>query len=635
MRGASPGKPCNCDMDKSGMEKKKLNWEHFIAVGAIAGILAHLVMRFLLRLPPDLTHIPLLVVLFGGGAPLVIDLAAHGLKLEFGSDLLAGISILSSFMLGEYLAGSLVVLMLSGGKALETYAVRSASSVLEALSKRMPHVAHVQRNGAFADVQLGDVAVGDLVRIFPHEICPVDGEVIEGHGAMDESYLTGEPFRMSKTPGTAVISGAINGDRALTIKAKRLAVDSRYARITGAMREAQQRRPKMRRLGDALGSWYTPLAVVIAVAAWLLSGNSHRFLAVLVVATPCPLLIAIPVAMIGSISLAAKRAIVVRDPAVLEQIDRCSVMILDKTGTLTYGKPLLTEQLTAKGVERVRLLSLVASLEQYSKHPLAGAVLAAAKVEGISLIEAVEIQEAPGEGLRGLVEGVHVMVTSRSHVLEAHPEMEALLPPAAPGLECVILLEGSYAGIYRFHDAPRRESRPFISHLGTRHRFTKIMLVSGDREPETRYLAQSVGVQEVFASKSPEEKVAIVRDETAKAKTLFIGDGINDAPALMTATVGIALGPHSEVTTQSAGAVIMESSLTRVDEFMHIGTRMRSIALQSAVGGMLLSTVGMAAAAWGYLTPVEGALAQEFIDILAIVNALRAALPPRRLDDIT
>lgn len=617
-----------------GMDKKKLNWENFIAVGAIAGIVIHLVMRFPLHLPQGFTRIPLLAVLIGGGGPLVIELGAQALKREFGSDLLAGISILTSFMLGEYLAGSLVVLMLSGGKALEAYAVRSASSVLEALARRMPNVAHVQRNGAFEDMPLAAVVVGDLVRIFPHEICPVDGEVIEGHVTMDESYLTGEPFRISKTPGAAVISGAVNGDRALTIKATRLAVDSRYARITAVMREAQQRRPLIRRLGDTLGAWYTPLAVAIALAAWLLSGNSHRFLAVLVVATPCPLLIAIPVAMIGSISLAAKRAIVVRDPTVLEQIDRCSVMILDKTGTLTYGKPQLTEQLTAKGVERVRLLGLVASLEQYSKHPLAGAVLAAAQAEGIPVVDAVEIQEAPGEGLGGTVQGEHVLVTSRGHVLAAHPEIEAMLPPAAPGLECMILLEGAYAGAYRFHDAPRHESRPFISHLGKRHRFTKIMLVSGDREPETRYLADRVGVQEVFASQSPEEKVAIVRRETAKAKTLFLGDGVNDAPALMTATVGVALGPRSEVTTQSAGAVIMESSLTRVDEFIHIGARMRAIALQSALGGMLLSAAGMAAAATGHLTPVEGALAQELIDILAIVNALRAAFPPRRLDDI-
>ena len=234
--------------------------------------------------------------------------------------------------------------MLSGGGALENYAVRSASSVLEALARRTPSIAHRRRQGSVVDVALAEVAVGDELVVLPHEICPVDGVVIEGHGVMDESYLTGEPFMMSKTPGATVLSGAINGERALTIEARRLAVDSRYAQIMQVMRTSEERRPRIRRLGDRLGAYYTPLAVAIALAAWAASGDADRFLAVLVVATPCPLLIAIPVAIIGSISLSARRGIIIKDPAVLEQVEQCKTVILDKTGTLTYGKPQLVSE---------------------------------------------------------------------------------------------------------------------------------------------------------------------------------------------------------------------------------------------------------------------------------------------------
>ena len=293
-----------------------------------------------------LYDLPLLAALVFGGLPLVFDLLIKLFRREFGSDLLAGISIVTSVLLGEYLAGALVVLMLSGGEALEAYAVRSASSVLQALAKRMPSVGHRKLAGAIADVPLPQVALGDILVVFPHEICPVDGTVVEGHGVMDESYLTGEPYVMSKTPGSAVLSGAINGETALTIRADRLAVDSRYAKIMQVMRASEQRRPNLRRLGDQFGAFYTPLAVLIAVVAWAWSGEVIRFLAVLVVATPCPLLIAIPVAIIGSISLAARRGIIIKDPAVLEKVDTCRTAIFDKTGTLTYGRPEVTQLLT-------------------------------------------------------------------------------------------------------------------------------------------------------------------------------------------------------------------------------------------------------------------------------------------------
>lgn len=580
-----------------------------------------------------LHELPLALALAFGGTPLVLGLALKLLRRQFGSDLLAGISIVTSVVLGEYLAGALVVLMLSGGEALEAYAVRSASSVLEALAKRMPSAAHRKRNGAVADVPLDQVAVGDTLIVFPHESCPVDGTVVEGHGVMDESYLTGEPYMMSKTPGSAVLSGAINGVTALTIRADKLAVDSRYAKIMQVMRDSEQRRPQLRRLGDQLGAFYTPFAVGIALLAWVLSGDVVRFLAVLVVATPCPLLIAIPVAIIGSISLAARRGIVIKDPAILEKVDTCRIAIFDKTGTLTYGRPRLTEFLPEAHFQGREVLTLVASLERYSKHPLSSAVLEAAKEAGASLLEATEISERPGEGLRGTVAGRAILITSRKKLATQHPEIVTDLPAGADGLECVVVIDGRYAATLRFRDEPRGEGASFIHHLQPKHHFERILLVSGDRESEVRYLADHVGITEVFASQSPEQKLELVRKETKLANTVFLGDGINDAPALTAATVGIAFGQSSDITAEAAGAVILESSLGRVDELLHVGRRMRAIAMQSAIGGMALSVIGMLLAAAGHLPPVAGAIAQEVIDVLAVLNALRVAIPPASLTD--
>ncbi len=610
----------------------------FLALGAIA---IHLLLRYALprwgALEPfgglPLFHLPLLAGLVLGGAPLVWTLVRQALRREFGSDLLAGISIVTAILLGEYLAGTLVVLMLSGGQALEAFAVRSASSVLEALARRMPAIAHRRLGSEMADVPLGEVAVGDRLVVFPHEICPVDGEVEEGHGSMDESYLTGEPYRIEKTPGANVLSGAVNGDSVLVVRATKRAVDSRYTKIMEVMRASEQQRPRLRRLGDQLGAIYTPLAVAVAIAAWVISGEQIRFLAVLVVATPCPLLIAIPVAIIGSISLAAKRGIIIKDPAVLERISTCRTAIFDKTGTLTYGQPQLTEVVPLPGFSSDAVLADVASLERYSRHPLSGAILDAAKAKALPLSPATAIGERAGEGLVGTVAGRTIRVGSRSGLAKEDSKLAAVLPAAAGGLECVVRSDGRLAALLRVRDAPRQDGARFIRHLEPRHRFDRVLLVSGDREEEVRYLAGEVGIRDVYFSQTPEQKVEITRAETARAPTLFMGDGINDAPALATATVGIAFGQNSDVTSEAAGAVILDSSLGRVDELLHISRRMRSIALISAVGGMALSSIGMALAAAGWLSPVAGAIAQEAIDVAAVLQALRAAWPPRTLTD--
>lgn len=428
--------------------------------------------------------------------------------------------------------------------------------------------------------------------------------------------------------GSHVISGAINGDGALAIRADKLAVDSRYARIMKVMQSTEQQRPHLRRLGDQLGAWYTPVALSLDGIAGLVSKDMHRFLAV-VVATPCPLLLAIPTAIIGAISVAARRAIIIKNPAVLEQIASCQTLIFDKTGTLTYGRPTLTEIVCADGFTKQDVLRLAASLELYSKHPLAGAIVSETRKREMKLLSVTELIEPPGEGLRGTVEGHTVRITGRKQAEEARE----VLPKMSSGLECVVFIDKRYAATMRFHDAPRDDSRLFIQHLKPRHGVRKVMLVSGDRESEVQYLANSVGISEVCAGKSPEEKVAIVKRETAKAKTLFVGDGINDAPALTAATVGVAFGSQSDIITEAADAVILETSLGKVDELIHIGRRMRRIALQSALGGMLASIVGMIAAALGYLPPIGGAIAQEFIDLFAVLNAVRVALPTDDLQD--
>jgi heavy metal translocating P-type ATPase len=592
-----------------------------IAVVTILAIGATLVLQYATLVPASIAYLPVLFVLAVGGSILVGKLLAAMFKGEFGSDLLAGISIVTSLMLGEYLAGALVVLMLSGGTALEEYAMRRASSVLDALAKRMPSIAHRRAGLSMIDVSADDVRAGDEIVVLPHELCPVDGVVIEGRSSMDESYLTGEPYRISKTPGCEVISGAINGEGVLVIKAHREARNSRYAKIMQVMDVSRQKRPRLRRLADRLGALYTPVAVGIALAAWLFSGDAQRFLAVLVVATPCPLIIAIPVAIIGAISWSAKRGIIIKDPIVLERAHTCEVLITDKTGTLTIGEPTLSE-IEALGISQEEVLQLAASLEKYSKHPLAQPVIQAAEARNILLADSSDVQEVPGRGLVGTVNGRKVAITGRRAV---SAELSKEFASAPSGLECLVMIDDRPAAVFRFQDEARPESKEFVTHLGPHHNFKDIILLSGDRDEEVQYLAKQLHITKVYSGKSPEEKVDIVREETAKAQTLYLGDGINDAPALTTATVGIAFGPRSDITSEAAGAVILEPSLRKVDQFLHISSHMRRVALQSAVGGMVLSIGGMCMAAAGFLSPVAGALLQEFIDLWAVGNALRAS----------
>ena len=627
--------------DKEKIDKNIMptasKWDWILFIIALLAILLHFILKGM-HLDPfysyPIENLVLLAAIFIGAIPIFIEIFLKMLEGDFGADLLAVLSIITGVVLGEYLAATLIVVMLSGGQALEAYAIRKASSVLHALAGRMPSIAHRRRDGQIEDIALADIQIGDEIVVFPHETTPVDGVVVEGSGSMDESYLTGEPYQQSKVPGTKVLSGAINGEAMIVVSAEKLPTDSRYAQIMKVMQEAEQRRPKIRRLGDQIGIIFAPLALIFALLAWYFTGDATRFLAVLVVATPCPLLIAIPITVISAISIAARHAIIIKDPTVLERLPTCRTAIFDKTGTLTYGKPELTEIFPAQDVVKNEILQLAASLERYSKHPLSSAILEACEEANLPLREVSHISEKSGQGLVGMIDGQEITITSRKMLMQTHPDMMSLLPQTMPGLECIVLKNSHYAATFHFRDVPRAEGKSFIHHLGPSHQFEKVMLVSGDRESEVSYLADVLDITERYASQSPEQKVKIVRAEAAKAPTLYMGDGINDAPALTAATVGIAFGQYSSVTAEAAGAVIMENTLAKVDELLHISIVMRTILLQSALGGMALSVIAMGFAAAGYITPVAGALLQEVIDIFAILNALRLSWNSRINTDL-
>lgn len=598
----------------------KNQWQLAITYWVLAGLGIYIPLRIL---NPAYANILLVLLLIFCGTPLVVQIIFKLFKGNFGADFLAALALITGIVLQEYLASLIIVLMLSSGQSLERYAMRKASAVLLALADRMPSMAHRKINDHIEDISLERIELNDEIAIYPHETCPIDGIVIEGHGSMDESYLTGEPYQISKAPGAFVLSGAINGESLLVVKTTRLAADSRYTSIVKVLEEAEQKRPSIRRLGDQIGMLFGPIALLFSILAWYFTGNATRFLAVLVIATPCPLLIAIPITIISAISKAARKSIIIKDPTVLEQLPVCRTAIFDKTGTLTYGKPVLTEVITPSHYTKKQVLQYAASLERYSKHPLSSAILNAAEKEQLILLDSLNISEIPGQGLVGMIDNHRVYISGRKKLLKSHPEFAPLFPDEKFGLECVVLIDDSIVAILHFYDEARPQSKPFIGHLKPAHQLNKIMIVSGDREREVNYLGQQLNVSEIYASQTPEQKLAIVRKEVELAPTVFMGDGINDAPALTAATVGIAFGEFSNVTAEAAGAVIMENTFNKVDELIHLCLNTRKIVLQSALGGMFLSLVGMTFAAFGYISPVAGAITQEVIDVLAIMNALR------------
>ncbi len=554
--------------------------------------------------------------------PLLFRIGRELLRGNWSTDLIAAVSIVTAITMQQYAAAWIVMLMLSGGAWLESYAVRRSSRALTALAERVPSLAHRLHAGAVEDVAVAELRPGDRIFVHPHEVCPADGIVRQGHGSMDESFLTGEPYQVDKAPGVEVISGARNGNALLEVEVLRPAADSRYAQIMNVLADSEMKRPRVRRLGDQIGAWYSPVALLGALTAWAITQDPQRFLDVIVVATPCPLLISIPVALIGSIARAARGGIIIRDPAILEQLPRVRNFVFDKTGTLTYGQPSLV------GIECIppwredEALAFIASLERYSKHPLAVPLLREAERRGLSLFDAAEVEEHPGAGLRAQVGGRSFAVSSRGRVPSA-----GVFAPAVPGeLECVLTVDGEALARFTFADVPRPSASRFVAHLADRHDGQRVVMLTGDRQNAAAELARQAGIREVLAGQSPEQKVAFVRELSAQAPTLFVGDGINDAPALASATVGVAFGKANLAPAEAAGAVILDPSLTKVDELLHLSIRLRRVLLESVLGGLALSLAGMVLAGCGFLPALYGALLQEVIDVASVLNALRTSL---------
>ena len=598
-----------------------------VAAMAIAAILR------LVSAPSLVADLPLIGVVVVIGIGLLVTVIRGIIHRTIGADVLGLLALVASAALREWWIAAIIALMLTSGEGLEAAASARASALLDALGKRAPSIAHRQQAGSgTTDIEVDQVQIGDALVVLPHEICPVDGVVIDGRGAMDESYLTGEPYVIPKIVGSPVLAGAINSDYSLTIQATKPAHDSRYANIVGILAVAETQRPPIRRLADGLGLACTLIAVAIACTGWIISADPNRFLAVVVVATPCSLLIGIPVTVIGAISLSARNGIIIKNPAILERLNSVRTMIFDKTGTLTYGRPSIWHVFTAPGFDEPYVLRLAASIEQYSRHPLAKAVVAASPDGQVLVTEAVS--ETPGHGLRGRVDGHDVEITGRKALTDAGDGHVEQLPPPGTGLECIIMVDGQYAATLRFRDVPRTEARAFIEHLQPAHAVMRTMILSGDRAIEVDSLAHDVGISDARSSLTPEEKLDIVRTEVAKAPTAFCGDGINDAPAMTAATVGIAFSRNNDVTAEAADAVVLDSSLAKLDELLHIGNRMRRIALQTAIGGIAASCIGMLLAVFGLLPPIVGAVSQELIDVLAILNASRVAFGHRSMSDI-
>jgi heavy metal translocating P-type ATPase len=570
---------------------------------------------------------PLIFIILIGAPFLLWQILLKSLKLDFGADLLAALGLILAIYLNEYLAANLIILMLASGQALEKYAENRASFALKNLSNRLPNIAHLKCENGIEDIEISKIKLGDLLEIFPHETAPVDGEVVLGKSTMDESYLTGEPYQISKTVGSKVISGAINGENLLTIKCEKLPQDSRYAQIIKVIQEASENRPEIRKLADKIGAIFAPLALIFALITLYFTQSLTKFLSVLVVATPCPLLIAVPIALISAISIAARSSIIIRNPAILEKIPTCKIAIFDKTGTLTYGQPTLDKIITFNNFDANHALQMAASLEIYSRHPLALAILEAAQKRNLPLLNPENIAEKAGIGLFGKINEEEILITNRKNCQEELPTLDG-------GLECVVLINNKAAALLHFRDAPRAESENFINHLKPNHNFDEVILLSGDRESEVKYLANLLGINNYYFSQSPEEKLKIVFEKSQKKATLFMGDGINDAPALNIASASIAFGKNNSVTSLSADCVILENSLIKVDELFHLSENTRKIILQSAIGGMFLSILGMFLAAFGYINPAQSAFLQEIIDLLAILNALRLTFGKKITSDI-
>jgi heavy metal translocating P-type ATPase len=552
---------------------------------------------------------------------------------RFAADLVAMLAILAALVLGEPLAGLIVVLMQTGGEALERYAEGRASAAVRELEAAAPRIAHRVGVRGPEDVPVDTVTVGDELLVRPGELIPCDAEVTEGTSSVDTSRITGEPLPVTARPGIRFPSGSVNRDRPLRVRATARAGESQYARIVELVRTAQASKSPLQRLADRYAVWFTPITLAVCGLAYALSGDPVRALAVLVVATPCPLILATPVAIIGGINRAARLGIIFRHGTALEQLGQVTVGIFDKTGTLTLGRPRVSRLLASPGFAESELLGLAASVELGSSHLLARTVVEEAVARGIATSGASDVIEAPGQGVSGVVGGREVAVGGWSFVAGRYPEAESRLTELrervdGAELRSYLVVGGQPAGIIEYADRIRPEMEglvPRLRRLGLR----RVVLLSGDDQANTIAIARAMGIEEAHGDLLPEDKDAHVRRLVkAGEKVVMVGDGTNDAPALSSASVGIALASGGGgISAEAADAVLLADDPSRVVTAIAISRRTVRLARQSIWAGLGLSGVGMAAASLGWLPPVAGALAQEAIDVAVILNALRASLP--------
>tara|TARA_B110000503_G_scaffold97597_1_gene146432 strand:- start:1339 stop:3201 length:1863 start_codon:yes stop_codon:yes gene_type:complete len=560
-----------------------------------------------------------LVALWQGTGMVRSILGGH-----WGLDILAVTAIVATLVVGEYWASLLIVLMLTGGEALEDAAAHRAQRELTSLFSRVPQIAHrISQDGSIVDVSAVDVRVGDRILVKPSELVPVDGSLESENGQFNESSLTGESLPADRLRGDTILSGSLNGQRAVEIMATKVAADSEYQRIVSLVQAAANSKAPLVRLADRYAIPFTVLAYGIAIVAWIYSGDPVRFAEVLVVATPCPLLIAAPVAFMGGMSRAAKAGVVIKDAGALERLAKVRTVAFDKTGTLTHGEPeVIAIEPRGAMTSADELLGLVASAEQYSSHVLARAIVEDAKARGIALQEASHAEEVATHGVSAKFGSHSVLVGKSLFVGETVGEIELYV--VEPGETVVYVgVDDAYAGYVVLRDVLRLEARSALDQLRALG-VSRTLIVSGDGQDTTSHIAHEVGISEAHGGCLPQDKVRLIESLTPKS-VMMIGDGVNDAPVLAVSDVGVAMGAKgSTAASESADIVIMVDNLSVVPRALEIGQTTIRIALQSIWLGIIISVGLMVLAAFGFLPAIFGALLQEVVDLVAILGALRA-----------
>ncbi len=564
--------------------------------------------------------------------PLTWSIARTLARGRVGVDAIALVAMAGALAIGEYLAGAVIALMLSGGNALESMAARRARRELTALLERMPTIAHRRVGEIWEEVPVDRLAVGDLVLVRAGELIPIDGAVESARATIDESTLTGEPLPVTRVRGSVVQSGTANAGAAFELRATRLASESAYANLVRLVRAAETQRAPFIRLADRYAAFFLPFTLAVAGAAWALSGEPVRAVAVLVVATPCPLILAAPIAIISGVSRAARAGVIVKGGTAIERLGEARTVLLDKTGTLTLGTPAVQEVIPLDDAGPEEILRLAASVDQLSAHGLAEALVHGAEARGLRLSRPDDVVEEPGQGMEGVVSGRRVTVGSGAWLRARGYDVEVADGLAGDGADAglarvVVGVDGKLAGVVVMADRLREDARELVVRL-REEGIGRVAMVTGDRRSVAEGIAAQIDLDRVYAEQSPEDKLDVVRGMRADpelAPVVMVGDGVNDAPALALADVGIAMGgPGATVSSETADAVITVDRIDRVATAVRVGRRALGIARQSVVFGIGLSGIAMGFAALGYIPPVAGALLQEGIDVAVIANALRA-----------